>query len=43
LIDEKERRKQMGLEGRKIVEKYYSLEVTAPRLFSTLTEATKKI
>jgi len=43
LIAEKERRKQMGLEGRKIVEKYYSLEVTAPRLFSTLTEAVKKI
>jgi glycosyltransferase involved in cell wall biosynthesis len=43
LIDEKERRKEMGLVGRKIVEGYYSLEVTARRLFSTPTEVVKKI
>jgi len=42
LIDEKERRKEMGREGRKIIEQYYSVEATAPRLFSTLTEVAKK-
>ncbi len=38
LIKEKELRKKMGLKGREIVEKNYSLEVSAPRLLSILKE-----
>jgi glycosyltransferase involved in cell wall biosynthesis len=42
LIDERERRKEMGLKGREIVKKRYSLEVTAPRLLSALKEMVKR-
>ena len=43
LIEEKELRKKMGLKGREIVEKNYSLEVSAPRLLSVLKEVADRI
>jgi glycosyltransferase involved in cell wall biosynthesis len=43
LIDKRELRKEMGLKGREIVEKRYSLEVSAPRFFSTLKKVAEKI
>ncbi|OGP79280.1 MAG: hypothetical protein A2V86_08605 [Deltaproteobacteria bacterium RBG_16_49_23] len=42
LINEREMRKEMGLKGREIVEKNYSLDVNAPRLFSVLKEIVEK-
>ncbi|MBM4276288.1 MAG: glycosyltransferase family 4 protein [Deltaproteobacteria bacterium] len=43
LIHERELRKEMGLKGREIVERNYSIEANAPRLLSTLMGATEKI
>lgn len=42
LIEERELRKEMGLHGREVVEKNYSLDVSAPRLYSTLREVAEK-
>ena len=36
MIRDEERRRQMGLEGRKVVERQYSLEVNAPRVLDLL-------
>jgi glycosyltransferase involved in cell wall biosynthesis len=43
LINERELRKEMGLKGREIVERNYSIEVNAPYLFSILKELTEKV
>lgn len=42
LINEWELRKEMGLKGREIVERNYSLEASSPYLFSVIKELTKK-
>ena len=42
LIERKELREKMGLKGREIVEKGYSLEVCAPRLLSVLKEVRER-
>lgn len=42
LINERDLRKEMGLKGREIVERNYSVEANAPRLLSTLTGTIEK-